>query len=425
MYHVEIKVLGAAGEVGRSAFQVNCDGTNFLLDYGVMFGKPRGAPPTYPLHVKPRDIDSVIITHAHLDHSGCVPSLFVSGNCNVYGTAPTFDLSKLLIQDMIKIEKNSHSFGVPEIDNMMAKSKIIGFKEKITRGNASFELRSSGHVIGGSTVLVESKDKKLFYTGDINLRGSRLLPPADLDIGEMDMVITESTYSQENQMPRKESEKGLIDFANEVIDRKGTLFIPSFSVERSQEVASVLINSGFNHKIIMDGMALKVNEVLLKYPEYLRNPEIFKDVIEKVVSVRDHNERKRALSEPCVVISPAGMLVGGNAVYYLQELSFNDRNGIALVSYQGEGTPGKKLLDTGKVQTRGKDLNVKAEVKQFQFSGHADRDSLFEMIKNLKGNPKIMTVHGDDESCTRFAEEIHERFGFEAHAAKLDEKITL
>ncbi|MDC0170022.1 MBL fold metallo-hydrolase [Candidatus Nitrosopelagicus sp.] len=422
---MEIKVLGAAGEVGRSAFQVNCDGTNFLLDYGVMFGKPRGAPPTYPLHVKPRDIDSVIITHAHLDHSGCVPSLFVSGNCNVYGTAPTFDLSKLLIQDMIKIEKNAHSFGVPEIDNMMQKAKTIGFKEKIIRGDASFELRSSGHVIGGSTVLVESNNKKLFYTGDINLRGSRLLPPADLDIGEVDMVITESTYSQQNQMPRKDSEKGLIDFANEVMDRKGTLFIPSFSVERSQEVASVLINAGFKHKIIMDGMALKVNEVLLKYPEYLRNPEIFKDVIDKVVAVRDHNERKKALNEPCVVISPAGMLVGGNAVYYLQELSFNDKNGIALVSYQGEGTPGKKLLDTGKVQTRGKDLNVKAEVKQFQFSGHADRDGLFEMIKNLKGNPKIMTVHGDDTSCTRFAEEIHEKFGFEAQAAKLDQKITI
>ena len=425
MLDVEIKVLGAAGEVGRSAFQVNCDGTNFLLDYGVMFGKPRGAPPTYPLHVKPRDIDSVIITHAHLDHSGCVPSLFVSGNCNVYATAPTFDLSQLLIRDMIKIEKNSHSFGSPEIENMMQKSKIIGFKEKIKRGNASFELRSSGHVVGGSTVIVESNNKKLFYTGDINLRGSRLLPPADLDIGEMDMVITESTYSQENQMPRKDSEKGLIDFANEVMDRKGTLFIPSFSVERSQEVASVLISSGFKHKIIMDGMALKVNEVLLRYPEYLRNPDIFKDVMDRVVAVNDHKERKRALTEPCVVISPAGMLVGGNAVYYLQQLAFDDKNGIALVSYQGEGTPGKKLLDTGKVETRGKDINVSAEVKQFQFSGHADRDSLFDMIKNLKGNPKIMTVHGDDESCTRFAEEIHERFGFEAHAAKLDEKITI
>ena len=422
---MDIKVLGAAGEVGRSAFQVNCNGTNFLLDYGVMFGKPRGAPPTYPLHVKPRDIDSVIITHAHLDHSGCVPSLFVSGNCNVYATAPTFDLSKLLIHDMIKIEKNSHSFGVPEIENMMQKSKIIGFKEKITRGNATFELHSSGHVVGGSTVVVESENKRLFYTGDINLRGSRLLPSADLDIGEMDMVITESTYSQENQMPRKESEKGLIDFANEVMDRKGILFIPSFSVERSQEVASVLISSGFKHRIIMDGMALKVNEVLLRYPEYLRNPEIFKDVIDRVVAISDHKERKRALAEPCVVISPAGMLVGGNAVYYLQQLAFNDKNGIALVSYQGEGTPGKKLLDTGKVETRGRDLNVTAEVKQFQFSGHADRDSLFEMIKNLKGDPKIMTVHGDDESCTRFAEEIHEKFGFDAHAAKLDEKVTI
>jgi len=422
---MDIKVLGAAGEVGRSAFQVNCNGTNFLLDYGVMFGKPRGAPPTYPLHVKPRDIDSVIITHAHLDHSGCVPSLFVSGNCNVYATAPTFDLSKLLIQDMIKIEKNSHSFGVPEIENMMQKSKIIGFKEKITRGNATFELRSSGHVVGGSTVVVESENKRLFYTGDINLRGSRLLPSADLDIGEMDMVITESTYSQENQIPRKESEKGLIDFANEVMDRKGILFIPSFSVERSQEVASVLISSGFKHRVIMDGMALKVNEVLLRYPEYLRNPEIFKDVIDRVVAINDHKERKRALAEPCVVISPAGMLVGGNAVYYLQQLAFNDKNGIALVSYQGEGTPGKKLLDTGKVETRGRDLNVTAEVKQFQFSGHADRDSLFEMIKNLKGDPKIMTVHGDNESCTRFAEEIHEKFGFDAHAAKLDEKITI
>ena len=295
----------------------------------------------------------------------------------------------------------------------------------VRRGSASFELRSSGHVVGGGTVIVESNNKKLFYTGDINLRGSRLLPPADLDIGEMDMVITESTYSQENQMPRKDSEKGLIDFANEVMDRKGTLFIPSFSVERSQEVASVLISSGFKHKIIMDGMALKVNEVLLRYPEYLRNPEIFEDVIDRVVAINDHKERKHVLKEPCVVISPAGMLVGGNAVYYLQQLAFDDKNGIALVSYQGEGTPGKKLLETGKVETRGKDLNVSAEVKQFQFSGHADRNSLFDMIKNLKGNPKIMTVHGDDESCTRFAEEIHERFGFDAHAARLDEKISI
>jgi putative mRNA 3-end processing factor len=422
---VEIKVLGAAGEVGRSAFQVNCDGTNFLLDYGVMFGRPRGSPPTYPLHVKPRDIDSIIITHAHLDHSGCVPSLFVSGNCNVYATPPTFELSQLLIEDMLKIEKNSHSFGIPEVNNMMSRSKEIGFKQKVTRGNASFELRSSGHVLGGGTVLLESSGKKLFYTGDINLRGSRMLPSADLDIDEIDLLITESTYSQANQTPRIESEQGLIEFANEVMDRNGTLFIPSFSVERSQEIACVLKNANFKHRIIMDGMALKVNEIILRYPEYQKEPKIFKDVIDKVVAINDHKDRKRALSEPCVVISPAGMLVGGNAVYYLQQLAFDERNGIALVSYQGEGTPGRKLLETGKISTRGKDLNVVAQVKQFQFSGHADRDSLFEMIKKIKGDPKVLTVHGDNQSCTRFAEEIHEKFGFDAHAPAIGETISI
>ena len=422
---MEIKVLGAAREVGRSAFQVNCDGTNLLLDYGVMFGSPRGSPPTYPLHVKPRDIDSVIITHAHLDHSGCVPSLFVSGNCDVFATPPTFDLSKLLINDMLKIEKNSHAFDLPELNNMMQHAKQIEFKEKIVKGNATFELRSSGHVLGGSTVLVESNKKKLFYTGDINLRGSRMLPPADLDIGEIDLLITESTYSQEKQTPRSKSEHDFLEFANEVMDRKGTLFVPSFSVERSQEIACVLKNANFKHKIIMDGMALKVNEIILKHPEYLKEPEIFKTVLDKVVSINEHSQRKKALSDPCVVISPAGMLVGGNAVYYLQQLAFDDKNGIALVSYQGEGTPGKKLLETGKVSTRGKDLHVEAQVKQFQFSGHADRDSLFDMIKNIKGNPKVLTVHGDNESCTRFAEEIHERFGLDASAPSIDDTISI
>ena len=377
---MEVKVLGAAREVGRSAFQVNCDGANLLLDYGVMFGSPRGSPPTYPLHVKPRDIDSVIITHAHLDHSGCVPSLFVSGNCNVYATPPTFDLSKLLIKDMLKIEKNSHSFDIPELNNMMQHAKQIQFKEKIVRGDTKFELRSSGHVLGGSTVLVESDKKKLFYTGDINLRGSRMLPPADLDIGDVDLLITESTYSQEKQTPRSKSEHDFLEFANEVMDRKGILFVPSFSVERSQEIACVLENANFKHRVIMDGMALKVNEIILKHPEYLKEPEIFKDVLDRVVAIDEHRQRKNALSEPCVVISPAGMLGGGNAVYYLQQLAFDDKNGIALVSYQGEGTPGKKLLDTGKVSTKGKEMHVTAQVKQFQFSGHADRDSVLDMF---------------------------------------------
>ena len=421
---MDVKVLGAANEVGRSGFLVNCDGTKILLDYGVMFGR-RGMPPSYPLHVKPKDVDSIIITHAHLDHSGNVPSLFVSGDTDVYATPPTFDLSKLLIDDMLKIEKNAHPFGSPEVNNMMKNAKEIGFKEKITKGNTTFELRESGHVIGGSTVLVESGKKRLFYTGDIKTNGSRMLKEMDLDIGEIDLLITESTYAKTEQKPRRESEKELVEFANQVMDRKGILFIPSFSVERSQEIACILRNANFKHKIIMDGMALKVNEIMFRHPEYLRDPKVFSDAIKSATAIREHSDRKRAMDEPCVVISPAGMLVGGNAVYYLQQLSFDDKNGIALVSYQGEGTPGKKLLDTGKVSTRGKDLNVTAEVKQFEFSGHADRNELFDMISKIKGNPKVCTVHGDAESCEMFAREIHEKFGLETYSPAVNDIITV
>ncbi len=421
---MKVKVLGASHEVGRSGFIVSCDGTNFLLDYGVMFGK-RGAPPQYPLHVKPKDVDSVIITHAHLDHSGNVPSLFVSRNTDVFATPPTFDLSQLLIEDMLKIEKGFHQFDLPEINNMMRNAKEIGYKQKISRSNASFELRESGHVLGGSTVIVESENKRLFYTGDINPRGSRMLRKADLDIGEIDLLITESTYSQIEQMPRKETEEGLIEFANEVVDRKGVLFIPSFSVERSQEIACVLKNAKFKHKIIMDGMALKVNEIMFRYPEYLKDPKLFADSINSIIPIRNQHERKKALEEPCVVISPAGMLVGGNAVYYLQQLAFDNKNGVALVSYQGDGTPGKKLQETGKVSTRGHDMKVSAEVKQFEFSGHGDRNDLFDLIKNIKGNPKVLTVHGDNDSCIKFAEEITEKFDLEAHSPQANEVVEV
>jgi putative mRNA 3-end processing factor len=326
---------------------------------------------------------------------------------------------------MLKITKDAQPFGLPELNNMMRNAKEVGFRQKITKGNATFELRESGHVIGGSTVLIESEKKKMFYTGDIKTAGSRMLREADLDIGDIDLLIIESTYSQTEQIPRKESENQLIEFANEVMDRKGVLFIPSFSVERSQEIACILRSSNFKHKIIMDGMALKVNDIMFRHPDYLRDPEVFADAINQSIAVKDHDKRKRAIEEPCVVISPAGMLVGGNATYYLQQLSFDNKNGIALVSYQGEGTPGKKLLDTGKVNTRGKDLNVAAEIKQFQFSGHADRKELFDIVKKIKGNPKVLTVHGDMESCEKFSQEIHDQFGLDAHAPLVNEIISI
>lgn len=423
---MKVSVLGAAGEVGRSAFMVESGPTRALLDYGVMFGR-RGDPPKYPTHVKPRDIAGAVISHAHLDHSGNVPALFAGGGngVGVHATKPTMELSKLLIEDMIKIEKGRHEYDLPEVHAMMDHATHHPFGEPFGIGGLRAELRESGHVVGGSTVIVEADGKRLFYTGDVNVRGSRMLREADLDVGDVDLLITESTYALKDQTPRKESEAGLLEFANEVMDRKGILFIPSFSVERSQEIACVLRNANFGHRVIMDGMALKVNKIIMDNMGYLRDPKVFEDAVGHAISIRNHEDRKRNLEGPCVVISPAGMLVGGNAVFYLQEIAFDDKNGIALVSYQGEGTPGRKLLDTGKIQVRGGQRAATAQVKKFEFSGHSGRSDLFEMVRRIKGSPKVVTVHGDPESCETFAREIHEKFGLDAHAAVTDETIEV
>lgn len=420
---MKISVLGAAKEVGRSAFLVNSDHTNILMDYGVLLKKE----PVFPMHVKPRDIDAVVLTHAHLDHSGFVPSLFLSESVEieVYGTLPTFDLSQLLIEDMIKLSGFYLPFEYIDLMTMRRYSKNFGYREPFMINKVKLTLHESGHIIGGATVIIEHDGKRLFYTGDINTRGSKLLRPADLGFGNIDLMIIESTYSQTEQIPREQSERELLEFANEVVERRGTLFIPAFSVERAQEIACVLKTYNFPYKVAMDGMALKANEIMLRYPTFLKNPEIFKKSIGEAEWVRGWNRRKRLVKEPGVIISPAGMLVGGSAVFYMQEISKSDKNGVALVSFQGEGTPGRALLEKKVTILDGKIRRCLADVKRFEFSGHNSRSELFEILDRVKGNPKVLTVHGDERSCTKFAEEIREKYGYDAKAPDIGDIIQI
>jgi len=420
---LKVSILGAAKEVGRSAFLVNSNQTSILMDYGVLLKRE----PIFPMHVKPKDIDAVVITHAHLDHSGFVPSLFLSDSVEtqVCGTLPTFDLSQLLIEDMIKISGFYLPFEYIDLITMMKHSKNLAYRQPYMIKDVKVTLHESGHILGGATIIVEHEGKRLFYTGDINTRGSKILRPADLDFGEVDLVIMESTYSQTEQMPREQSERELLEYAYEVVERGGTLFIPAFSVERAQEIACVLKAYNFPHKIAMDGMALKANEIMLRHPAFLRNPEIFKKSIGEAEWISGWNRRKRVVKEPCVIISPAGMLVGGSAVFYLQEIAQSDKNGIALVSFQGEGTPGRALLEKRVTILDGKVRNCLADVKRFEFSGHNSRSELFEILDRIKGNPKILTVHGDESSCTKFAEEIRKKYGYDAKAPNTGEVIEI
>jgi putative mRNA 3-end processing factor len=317
---------------------------------------------------------------------------------------------------MIKISGFYLPFEYADLNNMMNHSKTLQYKERHSINHLQVTLYESGHIIGGSSILVESEGKRIFYTGDINTRGSKLLRSADLNLPEIDILIIESTYSQTEQTPREDSEKNLVEFAHDVVERGGTLFIPAFSVERAQEIACVLKTCNFKYKIAMDGMALKANEIMLNNPSFLRDPKEFKKIITEIEWVQGWRRRKHLVKEPGIIISPAGMLVGGTAIFYLQEIAKNPNNGIALVSYQGKGTPGRLLLEKGLVSYNGKTRKSLADVNHFEFSGHSSRTELFEIIKKIKSNPKVLTVHGDDMSCIKFADEIKEKYGFDAIA---------
>ncbi len=418
---MEITVLGAAREVGRSAFLVSGKETKVLLDYGAMTLRE----PAFPMHVQPRDVDGIILSHAHLDHCGAVPVFYLRDGKNLYTTALSAEIAQLLIEDFLKISGFYLPFEFIDLLSMMKKVKRVSFREDFKVAEFTTRFLEAGHIPGGASVTLENDGQRLMYTGDINANDTSLIRGAELDFGELDAVITESTYALTDHPKREAVEAEFIQFAREVVERGGTLLVPAFSVGRAQEIACVLRAHEFPHPIAMDGMALKTNEILFRYMEYLRDPKLFRDAIENLEIISGWSQRRNIVKTPSVIISPAGMLVGGAAISYTSEVAKNTRNAIALVSYQAQGTPGRTLLDRGLALVNGKPKKVKAEIRRFDFSSHSGRKELFEMFKHIKGNPKVLAIHGEEESCLKFAQEIREKFGFNTFAPTAGEKFVI
>lgn len=408
--------------MGKSAILVKGNKHQILMDYGAQTTKE----PSFPMHVQPRDVHSILLTHAHLDHSGGVPLFFLREGVKLVTTGLTLELSTLLLQDFIKLSGFYLPFEYIDLLTMQKNTERIGINEsRVIAGEFNARFPSSGHIPGGTTIVLENDGRKVMYTGDINLTDCQLLKGADTDFGELDAVITESTYSQVDHEPREKTESDFVLFANEVVERGGVLLVPAFSVGRAQEVACLLRAKSFRHPVAMDGMALKTNEILFRYQEHLRDPDLFRKTMENIDVVSGWSQRKKLVKRPGVIISPAGMLMGGSSVFYNQEISQDERNGISIVAFQVPGSPGRTLLDRGITMIGGKMVPVKAEVRRFDFSGHSGRSDLFEMLSRIKGSPRVYAIHGDGDSCDIFAREITEKFGFEASAPKIGDRVVV
>jgi putative mRNA 3-end processing factor len=410
---LEIKVLGAARQVGRSAFLVTHRDSKILLDYGALTTKVPG----FPMHVPPKEIKGIVLSHAHLDHSGAAPLHFLGGNMKLHATPVTSELSNILIQDFIKISGQYLPFEFLDLMAMNSNTVNHGYMEPFQVGDFTVTFYDAGHIPGSAVIAVEAGSKRLLYTGDINGDETNLLVGSWKSLGEADMVITESTYATADHPHRSKAETELVGFANAVVERGGVLLVPAFSVGRAQEIAMTLVKSGFRHPVAMDGMALKVNGILLRYQEYLRDATALKRMLESIEEVTSWTQRRRLVRRPGVIISPAGMLVGGSSIFYNEHLSMDEKNGVAIVSFQVPGTPGRTLIDKGLTVYRGKPTKVKAEVRRFDFSSHSGKSALLSDLKGIGGSPRFLTVHGEEASCLALADELHAMMGVEATAA--------
>ncbi len=416
-----MQFLGATREVGRSALAVMTEKSKLLLDYGVMVDHEVG----FPVHVPPKEVDGVVMTHGHLDHSGAVPIFHIQDKKPVFGTRLTFELSQLLISDLIHLSGYYLPFEYLELRSMMRSTVPMEFREKRAVGDMQLQLLDAGHLPGSVQALVEADGKRIVYTSDFNSIDTRLLKAADRDYGPIDAFVIESTYADEEHPERKALEKEFVEKIMNVVEDGGTVLIPAFSVGRSQEIECVLAAYHFDFPITVDGMTRETNRILASYASFLREPRLFMDAVHSANVVESWRDRRLAMMKPGVIVSPAGMLKGGPAPFYLQKLGKKNRNAVFLVSYQIPGTPGRELLEKGRCVIDGRLRRIKAQVERFDFSSHCGAGELRDTVQKLEGNPKVYVIHGAEGNCERFAKRIKEETGLDALAPKSGDTFTV
>ena len=409
---VTLTFLGGTHEVGRNAVLLESSQAKVLLDYGVMLNDEPG----FPAHVRASELDGIIVAHAHLDHSGAVPLFYLSERIPVFATPITFDLVELLIEDFIKLSSYYLPYEFLELQNMMRNRVELNYGEKARIGDVRFRLVNAGHIPGSAMVVLEADNQRVLYTSDINTLDTNLVKGAKIPEEEFDAVVIESTYADEEHPERSGLEKEVVGKVKEVVNNGGIALIPAFAVGRSQELLMILRSKRYGGGVVMDGMARKVNEIMLNNPQFLRRPKSFRKFLEPASIVRGWRDRRHAVKRPGAIIAPSGMLQGGTAIYYMEQVALNENNAVFLVSYQIPGTGGAKLLETGRFVIKGREQRVRAQVARYDFSSHGGKLELREFLRNLKGDPKVYVLHGAEGNCKLLADWVGEELSLDAVA---------
>lgn len=429
---MKISFHGACREVTGSCILIESEETKFLIDCGMFQGESEEKN-SVDFSFDPKDIDFVLLTHAHLDHCGRLPKLYMDGfRGRIYSTAPTRDLAEIIMLDALKVSREEGKlFCAPlctegDIFSLMKFFTCFDYgEEKQINNSVRIRMRDAGHILGSSSFEVwlkeGDKEKKLVFSGDLGNPPARIVRDPEFLSGA-DVVFVESTYGNRLHEPKEKGRQVLKKKIEEAIERNGVLIIPVFALERTQELLYELNDFVENKKVpyipvFLDSpLAVKATGIYRNYPDFYDDEA--KALIRKgddlfdfkgLLMINNRSQSGVALRAipPKIIMAGSGMFEGGRIKGYLKEYLGDPANTLLIISYQPENSLGRRLIGGEKeVEIEGKKVLVRAEIASIlSFSSHGDQLTLLNWVDAMK-NPKprkIFVIHGDGEASQSFA----------------------
>ncbi|MDR3519661.1 MAG: MBL fold metallo-hydrolase [Candidatus Pacebacteria bacterium] len=447
----KVTFYGGTGSVTGANFLLEIDGLRVLVDCGLTQGAKVADDINWdPFTYNPKEIDILFVTHAHVDHLGRVPKLIEEGfRGKIYSTEPTHGLALPMLEDTAGILSKNTELGLDKIysaENIkLSLSLWQGFKYhediKITP-NVTVNFLNAGHILGSAMVEFIYNGKKIVFTGDLGNSPSPILPDTE-KITDADYLIMESVYGDRNHEDRNDRQKFLAETIQDNYKRKGTLVIPTFSLERSQELLFELDGMVTNDRIPVmpiffdSPLAIRLTEVFKQYKEY------FNDAAQAMISPGKYlfdfpglhstlrSEESKLIGtvpDPKIVIAGSGMSTGGRVVHHERHYLPNANNTLLLTGYQSVGTPGRLIEEGMKtVRISGEEVIVRAHIVIISgYSGHKDSDHLLEFVSYMQDTVKrIFVVMGEPKSEMFLVQKIRDNLGLNASAPEQGSSVVL
>ena len=461
---ISLKFLGGVRTVTGSSHLICQDKSKVLLDAGLFQGhRDESYQVNTTFNYNPRTIDSLILSHAHIDHCGNLPSLVKKGfRGKIFATAVTKDLCKLMLEDSGKIQeedvryvnKINKRLGLPlrkplytqrEASKTVRKIHPVSYKQKICVARNIFAtLFDAGHILGSAIIVLDIKEGvrpiRLGYAVDLGRKGLPILNDPTFIKG-LDYLILESTYGGRQHAPIEEAKVKLKEIINQTVDRKGKILIPSFTLERAQEVIYFL-NELLREKAIppipvyVDSpLATDITEVFQAHPDYMdketceainggKNP--FEFITLRYIRGQKESKALNNDKRPMVIISGSGMCESGRILHHLINNIEDSRNTVLVVGYMARDTLGKRIVDKSRfVKIFGVEYELNAQVVVINsFSGHADKDELCNFVSECRPLKRIFLVHGDPEQSQALFDELTHK-GLNVYMPVKDEEVLL